>query len=390
MKINMFMIAGAILLFYACKEEERGQYPVESGAPSKVTSARVVENTPGGATIAYDYINEKDVLYVKASYTLDDGTPMELKASAYTNTIDIVGIGKSREVPVSLTVVDRSRNESEAVTVVAHPLDSPIYELANSIAIKADFGGIRLVWDNPTKTPVTIDVFVDEDDELIEVERFYSDSPYGKSNVRGREPEETDFAVVVRDRWGNSTDLRYGCYTPLFEQEIDKSKFRRWNPPALPYMSQSAATWKDIENLWDDTWYPSGLGFAGTATYMTFDLGQVAKISRFKLYARGDQSLIYNHVMPKRFEMWGSLTTNVTDDFDTWQFLGYFESYKPSGLPLGTVSNEDIQYAAIDGMDFEIEAAPDVRYIRFQTLETYNGTIGIQLMEISFFGEIQQ
>ena len=384
------MMTGILLLFYACQEEPRGQYPIESDAPGKVTSARVAENTPGGAVIVYDYISEKDVLNVKACYTLDDGTPMELKASAYTNTITIVGIGKSREVPVTLTVVDRSRNESEAVTVVAHPLDSPIYELANSLAMNADFGGIRLTWDNPTKTPVTIDVFVEEDDDLTELERFYSDAAVGISNVREQEPVETNFAVVVRDRWGNSSDLRYGCYTPLFEQKIDKSKFRRWNPPGLPYASQTAVDWRDIENLWDETWYPSGKGFAGTYNYMTFDMGQVAKISRFRLNTRGETNLIYNHVMPKRFELWGSMTTDVTDDFATWQFLGYFEAYKPSGLPLGSVSSEDIQYAAVDGMNFEIEASPSVRYLRFQTIETYNGTLGLQLMEISFFGEIQQ
>lgn len=379
-----------LFMLYACQEEERGQYPVESGAPGKVTSARVEENTMGGAVITYDYIDEKDVLYVKANYTLDNGKPMELKASAYTNKITIVGIGRSREVPVTLTVVDRSRNESESVEVIAHPLDSPIYELANTVVMSADFGGIRLIWDNPTKTPVTIDVYADEEDELVELERFYSDAPTGRSNVRGQEPVETDFAVVVRDRWGNSSDLRYGCYTPLFEQEIDKSKFRRWNPTGLPYASQSAAAWKDIENLWDETWYPSGLGFAGTANYLTFDMGQVAKISRFKLHTRGDNTLVYNHVMPKRFELWGSATNNVTADFATWQLLGYFESYKPSGLPLGSISSEDVQYAAIDGMDFEIEACPNVKYLRLQVLETYNGTVGIQLMEMSFFGEIQK
>lgn len=383
-------MAGALLLIYACQKEERGQYPIHGNIPDKVTSVRVEENTAGGAVIAYDYLDERDILYVKAVYTLDDGTPMELKASAYTNTINIVGIGRSREVPVTLTVVDRSRNESEAVTVVAHPLDSPIYEVANSLTMKSDFGGIRLNWENPTKTPVTIDVYADEDDELTELERFYSDAPSGRSNVRGQEPVETDFAVVVRDRWGNSSDLRYGCYTPLFEQEIDKSKFRRWNPTGLPYASQSATEWRDIENLWDDTWYPSGRGFAGTTNYMTFDLGQVAKISRLKIHTRGENHLIYNHVMPKRFELWGSLTTNVTDDFSTWELLGYFESYKPSGMALGSVSSEDIQYAAVDGMDFEVEGSPDVRYIRFQTIETYNGTIGIQLMELSFYGEIQQ
>ena len=378
------MIMCILLLLYACKEEEKGQYPVDDVAPAKVT-AWVKENLPGGAVIIYDIPQEEDALYVKACYTLDDGTPMELKSSVYANSITIVGIGRSRELPVVLTVVDRSQNESEPVTVVTYPLDSPIYEIANSLNMEAAFGGIKLTWDNPEQTPIVIDVFKpDKDARMTQIERFYSDTQNGKVNVRGQESLETTFSVTLHDRWGNTTDSKSGRYTPLFEQEIDKSKFRRWNPPGLPYMAQS--TWP-IEAAWDGS--IAGTGFAGTVAYFTFDLGQVVKLSRFKINNRDEATLCYNHAMLRLFEIWGSITPDVTDNFDTWQFVGYFEVTKPSGLPLGQLSSEDVQYAAVSGVDFDVEDCPFIRYLRFQAIETWGLNAGIQFRELTFWGSVQ-
>ena len=390
---NISWMACILLLMYACKEDEKGQYPIHGGAPGKVTSARVEENFAGGAVIVYDIPPEEDAYYVRARYTLDDGTPMELKSSVYANRITIVGIGRSREVPVTLTVVDRSQNESEPVTVVAFPLPSPVYEIANSMIVRNDFGGIALRWNNPEKLPVIIDVSSpDEILGMIPIDRFYSSASAGKANVRGQESVETVFTVTIRDRWGNSADPISGRYTPIFEEKLDKSKFRRWNPPGLPYTTWNWTGW-EVEYLWDDVW--GAVGENGIATtpdvyYITFDMGQVAQISRFKIYSRDETVLCYSHAMMKRFELWGSMTPNVTDDFVTWQFLGYFESSKPSGLPLGQLTDEDVKYAAFDGEDFEVELCPPVRYMRIQCLETWGGMNSVQFREFTFWGQIQE
>jgi hypothetical protein len=388
---NISMMVCILLVPYACKEDEMGQYPIDGTAPAKVASARVEENLPGGAIIVYDIPQEEDALYVKASYALDDGTPMDLKSSVYTKSITIVGIGRSRELPVVLTVVDRSQNESEPVTVIAYPLDSPIYAIANSMNIREDFGGIRLTWDNPEQLPIVIDVFKpDEDERMLQIDRFYSGSQEGKVNVRGQEPIETTYSVTLHDRWGNTTDPMSGRYTPLYEKEIDKSKFRRWNPPGLPYTAQAAGP---IENMWDNSLSVTGgtlSVFAGTVPYFTFDMGQVAKISRFKINNRPETNLCYNHAMLRLFEIWGSPTPDVTDSFDGWQWVGYFEITKPSGLPLGQLTSEDIQYAAIDGVDFDVEDCPYVRYLRCRAIETWGFNAGIQLTELSLWGSEQE
>lgn len=382
----IFLLTYMLISLYACNDDERGQYPIDSVAPAKLASAWVEKNIPGGAIIGYNIPEEEDALYVKANYTLDDGTSMELKSSIYINRITIEGIGRSREVPVVLTVVDRSQNESEPVTVIANPLDSPIYEIANSLNVQEDFGGISLTWDNPEQVPIVIDVYKsneNEDEQMVD--RFYSGTREGKVNVRGQESIETTFSVTIHDRWGNTTAPISGIYTPIFEEEIDKSKFRRWNPPGLPYDAQAA--WP-IEGAWDGLL--SAPGFAARVPYFTFDMGQVAKISRFKIHNRSEQTLCYNHAMLRLFEVWGSDTPNVTDSFDDWQLLGYFEVTKPSGLPVGQLTTEDVQYAAIDGIDFEVEDSPYIRYLRFHSIETWGLNAGIQFMELTFWGSVQK
>jgi hypothetical protein len=353
-----------------------------------VTSAEVTENIAGGSVIVYDIPQDKDALYVRARYSLDDGTPMELKASVYTGSITIVGIGKSRDVPVVLTVVDRSQNESEPVTVVARPLDSPIHALAEAMMLKEDFGGIALRWENPEELPVAIDVFKRNDmEDDVQIDRYYSSAKEGKYNVRGQDTIASLFSVTVRDRWGNRSLPVSGRYTPWYEEQLDKGKFRRWNPSELPYNGQQGS---NIESLWDNG---SGI-WAAQHDYFTFDMGQVAKISRFNLQQRPEVNLCYNFVSPKRFELWGSTTASVTADFNSWKFIGYFESYKPSGLLLGQVTDEDIQYGSVNGEEFDVENSPEVRYIRFHLVESWSNDRGydarIQLREMTLWGQVQE
>ncbi len=385
MKTKIILMTSILILLYACKEDDRGQYPVDSVAPGKVTSARVDENIAGGSIIVYDIPQEKDALYVRARYSLDNGTPMEIKSSVYTNSITIIGIGRSREIPVELTVVDRSQNESEPVTVIAHPFDSPIHPLADMMNIRADFGGIALRWENPTEESVSIDVFkIDDDNDMTQIERYYSMAQDGRANLRGQDTIETIFSVTVHDKWGNSTEPKSGRYTPWYEEKLDKTRFRSWAPLELPYVPQSGSV---VTGLFDNN---LGSQYSSMVEYITFDMGQVAKISRFSVNQRPETNLVYNFVSPKRFELWGSLTPEVTADFSTWQFIGYFESYKPSGLPLGQVTTEDIQYAAEEGEQFDVEDSPAVRYIRFQMIESWGQDTRIQYREMTLWGQVQK
>ena len=70
-----------------------------------------------------------------------------------------------------------------------------------------------------------------------------------------------------------------------------------------------------------------------------------------------------------------------------WTLLTTCESYKPSGLPAGQISNEDKEYASA-GEEFIFPTdAPAVRYIRFKALSTFTGVKFIHLMEVTFYGK---
>jgi hypothetical protein len=65
-------------------------------------------------------------------------------------------------------------------------------------------------------------------------------------------------------------------------------------------------------------------------------------------------------------------------------------SFKPSGLPVGQNSSEDVEYAA-KGEEFSFPRGINaVRYMRFEMLESWSGMKCSTIGELSFWGDIQQ
>lgn len=379
-------------VFYGCSEEEKGQYPVDDTAPGTIKSPEV-QNLPGAAIITYTVPNDEDLLYVKVVYTLDNGTQMEQKASVYENFIKLEGMGRSREQTVQLIAYDRSRNASPPVPVTIHPQDAPIYKILESAKVQASFGGVYLEWNNPLQAEVVISVLTpNAKNKLVIAENFYTKAKSGKGSVKGFPAVETVFAITLRDRWGNLTDTIRGSFLPKPESELDRTKFSRWAPPgnSIPYLFLSG--W-GMENLWNGNIGGNGYSFPLTAVLpasFTFDMGQTAKLIRFKLHHRSDLNTLYAYGNYKKFQVWGSNHPNVNADFSTWVKIGEYKSVKPSGLPVGQTTEEDFQYAAVAGEEFMVDfAVPPVRYIRFVVEETWGGSVAAQAMELKFFGEIK-
>jgi len=390
-----YLLSALFLGFlYSCSKDERGQYPLDGIAPGEIKSP-TVENIAGGSIISYTIPNDEDLLYVKAIYKLDDGTVMEQKASAYENTLKVVGTGKSREQVVQLIAYDRSKNQSKSVEVTIHPLDAPIYDILRSVKVRNDFGGINLGWENPGEAEVVLMVLTpNTENKYVNAETFYTKAKAGQGNLRGYPSIETEFAIALRDRWGNKTDTIKGTYHPMPEVELNRSLFRRWNPAgnSIPYIDLASQGWT-IEKLWNNTTADPGYSFPLTASLpasFTLDLGQTAKFSRFKLFHRSSVNQLYSGGNIKKFQVWGSTHPNVTADFATWVKIGDYTSFKPSGLPLGQTTAEDLAFAAVTGEDFNVDFdVPPVRYLRFVIEETWGGNVAAQIMELKFFGEIK-
>lgn len=157
--------------------------------------------------------------------------------------------------------------------------------------------------------------------------------------------------------------------------------FKRWNPSEIPYKVYGSY---HVENLWDNNINSFYLVAAGQLPYsFTFDLGKNIKLERIKLFQR--QNLLYNSQNVKKFQLWGSDSPSVSADFSEWSKLGDFEITKPSGLPAGENSPEDIAVAA-EGHEFYVDPTQQpVRYIRVVVESAWSGAT-IAVAEIKFFG----
>ena len=392
MKIYYILLLLFTCFFFSCRQDEMGQYPTDSVPPGEIKSP-TVENVAGGAIISYVIPDDADLLYVKAIYKLDNGDVMEQKASAYSSSLKIEGIGKSREVTVTLIAGDRSKNESKPVVVITHPLDAPIYSVLNSINAVNDFGGIRLNWANPTQADVVLCVITkDSLGKFVEAQNFYTSSAVGNGNVRGYKSAARVFGIFLRDRWGNRTDTLTNTYTPYFEQEITSNTFARWNPTGIPYNYNTNYSTYHIEKLWDGditTFYLENATAVGYPLSFTFDMGKLAKLSRIHQWQRQGASLIYTSQNVSRFELWGSASPNVNASFSGWTFLGDFTSTKPSGSIQGVNTADDIAFAAA-GQDFAVDpTAPPIRYVRFVIKATWSNDLNPAIAEIKLFGSLQ-
>ncbi len=183
-------------------------------------------------------------------------------------------------------------------------------------------------------------------------------------------------------------------YTPYVTIEpeflLDKSKFRRWNNEHFPYTEYFMGAGFNIEKLWDGVYTGYGYVYLETEPLprsFTFDLGQLASIYRIRLSPNWDAQL-YNNGNIKKAEIWGSATADVTTDFSSWTYLGTLNSVKPSGLPVGQNTTEDLAYAQA-GENFALVESPSpVRYIRFVVQDTWIGSISMHITELTFWGHV--
>lgn len=326
----------------------------------------------------------KILLYVKAVYQLDNAVQADVKASLYTNQLKIEGFGNTKEREIKLYAVDRSGNESDPVTVKIQPLVPPIFAIFEKIKLQTDFGGVRISWLNETAANISIILLHKVSGEYVPVEAIYTKRKEGIQSVRGMESKESEFGLVIKDRWDNATDTLFATLTPLFEMKVPTEKIR---PYTQKGDTPDAWGWV-LFNLWDDN---VNTGFhTGPDTPLphrfTFQLvdGPV-KISRFKVVPRRNEFYYINGHL-RKIELFGSNNPAVDGSYEGWQSMGQFESTKPSKLPFGEISNEDIEYAN-NGEEFSVDPSlPAFKYFRLKMLETWSGGIPCHLMELPMWG----
>lgn len=393
---NYLLVFSLICALFSCKEEELKE-PIESNSavPQKVSNIRV-ENLNGKARITYKLPNDKNLLYVKAVFTLANGTDFEAKSSFYKDTVVVEGFADTKEHEVKLYSVSRSEIMSEPIIVKVNPLEAPFHKVFNSLRIVNAFGGYNLTASNPSRDNISIMVMRRNAFKDFEVDNFksvFTRADAILSKIRRLDTAKQELAIFVKDKWGNSSDTLVTTISPIFEAKLNPSLFRALPLPGdAPQVTNGAAlvyAW-DGRLGWPYTSFTNQVNGGDQPHMITFDTGISAKLSRVWICPFPEGTRFYYLTSLKRFEIYGSSNPNLNGQLDgSWILLGSYEVTKPSGLPYGNDNAED-QATAAAGFSWDVDlAAPKVRYLRIRCLENWGGGTAQSINEIEVYGNTQ-
>lgn len=400
----------AVVMFACSKVDDyKDVVSNDKTKPDVVTNVKV-ENGPGSAIITYTLPKSDNILYVQATYKINDKITRESKSSYYSDTIHVGGFAKGQEYTVTLHTVSRANVSSDPVEVKVNPATPPYLEALPSIVTKADFGGINISVSNPSMADIGI-IAIAKDPVTKQFEiinQNYTSQAQLSYSLRGYDTVDKEFGFYITDRWENVSDTIFTTVKPIYEVQMDKSRFARY---VMGTDVRTGFGW-EIENLWNDN-----TGSPGYHTeqpiqplvwpaVITFDMGRASKLSRYTIWNRGidgSGTWLWMAGAPQTWTLWGRESNPVDETLpygpgapavgqtspNGWINLGTFVlPAKPSGLPNPQYNNEDLQLWN-NGFSFNFNLdLPKVRYIRFQCLENASLTNNFfNITELTFWGD---
>lgn len=388
-KRMVFFLLPVLFLVGSCaKVETREPINAKPGKPGQVSNV-TVSNFKGGATITYALPAQGTAvgspLYIMAEYEINKIThkTRQAKASIYENKMVVDGFNTEGDYTVKLYSVSASEEKSDPIVVTVKPEKPPFRDVFDSLNLLRDFGGTSTAFTNETKSNVAISIITrNKNNELYPTETLYTSAEEGNVVARGFDTLSRDFGIYVRDKFDNYSDTLWVKLKPIYEKQLDKSKFREFS---LPGDNVSDYGWV-VSNLWDNN---LGSGYHSVEGIplpirITFDLGVVTKLSRFKIWQR--DGYLFQWGNPRFWTMWGSTSPDRFGSYEGWVKLMDCESTKPSKSPMGTNTPDDIAYAKAGEEYIFPSGGPDVRYIRFECHQNWSNSGRLHMMELTFWG----
>lgn len=398
---RLIIIIAVVLGLYACNKSDIYREPDTAGGknkPAQVTNVQV-KNYNGAAVVSYDLPDDKDLLYVEASYDIRDGVSRQIKSSYFFDTLRLEGFHDSREYTVTLRAVTRSNIASDPVTVTVHP-DTPYFALIRkSLKVSSDYGGVNIQALNAGLNPIAINALTIDPitDKFVIADEHYTNLDTINYSLRGYKPEPTRFGVYVSDRYGNISDTMVVEITPTAEEILNKKKFFNYPMQTDAFIGYGGV----VPSMWDDNitednganaWQTT-IGTSQRLMQCTFGIGSSYKLTHFMMYFRD-----YGFNNPKNFTVFGSSAETPADavtpggaatgtQYGDWTSLGSFRvPDPPSGLPQGQTNASDKAYVN-NGIDFSMPVnIPPVKYIRIVVKDTWFGLDYTIIREVTFSG----
>lgn len=392
-----YLFAGLVLLASCGKKVVNEPLCNDGIAPAPVSNVHV-DNRDGYARIVYTVPQDKNLLYVQAEYKGTNGQPAETKVSYYEDSIIVSGFADTLEHEVNLYSISRCGAKSEPVPVTIKPKEAPIFKVFRSLVIENFFGGFRIRAENPTGDNIGIIVLSKNQFNEYEVDNYKSiylssGEKDIETQVRGMDTITQRLGFYIQDRFGNSSDTLFQDITPIYEVQLDKSKFRNYVLPGdAPQVTNGARQEYAWDNRlgWPYTSFTDQTSGGPNPHTITFDLGVTAKLSLLWIrpYPELNPEQFFFLTTLKRFEVYGSTAPSSNGALDnSWHLLNTYEVAKPSGTAYGKDTDLDRQ-AGRDGFYFEIPLdAPRVRYLRIRCLENWAGGTAQSINELTVYGD---
>ncbi|MDR0422178.1 MAG: DUF5126 domain-containing protein [Proteiniphilum sp.] len=397
----LFLLSLAIL---SCSELPTGQTPTDSEPPSPLSNVSVTP-THGGAHITYSLPVEDDISYVKCEFTYA-GVSRTARSSIYKNYMELDGIGEPEEIELRLYVVDHSENLSEVHIERFTPLDPPMTAVYNSFEIVPTYGGVVVTWKNPAEAMVGISFMASNDYGELELrDMVFSSLPEDSKKLRPFNTRTRLFALSITDKYENTSDTFRIEVKPFYEVMLDKDKF---STPELAGDNTSVNDNRPIQKIWDGVlddpdkyhgWHTDAAAGYTIPQYFTINLGTTAHLTHITIFERGEIYPFAQHNL-RLFDIYGwpdeelprertdaAYYDNATEWTKDWTLLAACEVIKPSGMPPGTNTPEDLA-AHNAGFDYDLrqDVAP-MRYIRFVVHDTWAHTPAMHMAELSVYGD---
>ncbi|MEO7212611.1 DUF4959 domain-containing protein [Mucilaginibacter sp.] len=405
-KTGLWALAMALVCIIGSCKKNHGynKEPVstDKAKPGVVTNVQV-KNFNGGAYITYDLPNSENILYVLAKYNINDKTGRETKSSYYTDTVTVDGFADVKDYEVTLTTISRANVASDPVKVTVHP-NTPFYKLVKpSVTIATDFGGVAINALNPNRKDLgVILIALDNSTKALEVaDQHYTNTDTISYTVRGFPSIPTKFGVYLTDKFGNLSDTTIVTLTPLFETQLDKTKFsvyKKASDSDIGYGWELPYLWDGKTDGYSNGWHTQP--GTGKPLQCTFGLGVLTQLSRIKIWERPLEYAFF-HGNPKTFTFWGSSKESPADVVlpqsapvgtvvgDWVNLSNYRYPNPPSGLQPGFTNGADEKFVAA-GVDFVVPtSAPPVKYLRLLVHDTWGKGDVTHLMEVSVYGKPQ-
>lgn len=391
------IIALAVVFLASCKKQESNIEVVSKDMtkPGVVSNVKV-ENLDGAAIITYVLPNSENLLYVMARYHISDDRIRETKASYYTDTIKVDGFAREKEYEVTLYTVSRANVMSDPVVVKVNPKTPNYIKVNNNLTITPDFGGANFYGANENRAPIAVHLLVYSEltKKYEEEDPIYINGNLVDVSIRNLPPTPQKVGVYTTDRFGNASETIYKTLTPLFETQLDRTKFFVY---PLANDTPSDYGWV-LQRLFDGRTDGDGGWHTAPSSRLrgTFGLGVDAKISRFVVWQRPTE--FYGYQNARKFTIWGSNKNNPVETVlptnsipgtvaGDWTNMGNFTfPDPPSGLAPSMANASDMAFVA-KGVNFVMpRTAPSAKYIRYEVTQTWAGLNYVNTMEISFYG----